>query len=318
MNQDMYIVGIGEVLFDCLPNGAQLGGAPANFAYHASQFGLNSMVISAIGHDALGAQARRTLTEKGLNSLLEEVPYPTGTVQVTLSTDGIPSYDIQPGVAYDHIPFTPEMKRIARHTQCVCFGTLAQRGEHTRRTIMSFLHEMPAFSLKVFDINLRQNWYMRDVVEQSLHACNILKINDDEICILEKMLDIPAVPPAFQAEVLKNHAYTCHELMHRYLIPMLILTCGEDGAYVLDGRHTLHIPAPKITVADTVGAGDAFTGAFCAALVSGCSTAVAHQLAIEVSAYVCTQPGAMPPLPPHLTQKIRLTGMRTHYMKPYR
>lgn len=307
MNDDKYIVGIGEVLFDCLPSGRQLGGAPANFAYHASQFGLNSMVISAVGHDALGNEARHALTEKELNFLIEEVPYSTGTVQVKVSADGTPSYDIRPDVAFDHIPFTSEIEHIAHHTQCVCFGSLAQRSEVSSHTIQRFLQSTPATALKVFDINLRQSWYTRDVVELSLHACNILKANEDEVCILEKMLNIPAAPPSFKPALLKNHAYTCRELMHRYLIPMLILTCGEDGAYVLDGRSTLHIPAPKTKVADTVGAGDSFTGAFCAALVSGSSTIEAHQLATEVSAYVCAQPGAMPPLPTHLTQKIRKT-----------
>ncbi|MDO4215808.1 MAG: PfkB family carbohydrate kinase, partial [Bacteroidales bacterium] len=150
-----YIVGLGEILFDCLPEGKKLGGAPANFAYHASQFGLNGIAVSAIGPDELGKEILDQLGEKNLQTRLEMVDYPTGTVQVTLSGEGIPQYDICEGVAYDNIPWTPEIEAIAKETRAVCFGTLAQRNEASRSTIQKFLEAMPDYGLKIYDINLR-------------------------------------------------------------------------------------------------------------------------------------------------------------------
>ena len=186
-----YIVGLGETLFDCLPDGKKLGGAPANFAYHVSQFGLNGLALSAIGDDEDGRQIVRELEAHGLNHHLEIVSQPTGTVQVTLSGEGIPQYDICLGVAYDNLPWTPEIERIARNTRAVCFGTLAQRTAVTRSTILRFLETMPPLgTLKLFDINLRQNWYSKEVIEESLSRCNVLKINDEEIVKVSHLLGL--------------------------------------------------------------------------------------------------------------------------------
>ncbi|MCQ2290352.1 MAG: carbohydrate kinase [Muribaculaceae bacterium] len=302
-NEQNYIVGLGEVLFDCLPSGKQLGGAPANFAFHASQFGLHGIAVSAIGADELGAEVKHLLSEKLLDFHLEEVAYPTGTVQVTLSTGGIPTYDICLGVAYDNIPFTPTMAEIAHNTCCVCFGSLAQRTEVSRNSIMQFLKEVPADALKVFDINLRQNWYSREVVEASLMQCNVLKLNDEEISTLAAMLsldDVP-IPTADHPLALTDIDIPCRTLISKYGISTVILTCGVNGSFVLTANEASYLPTPKVQVADTVGAGDSFTGAFCAALLSGKPIAEAHRLGVEVSAYVCTQNGAMPTLPPLLT-----------------
>lgn len=302
-NEQKHIVGLGEVLFDCLPSGKQLGGAPANFAFHASQFGLHGIAVSAIGADELGAEVKQLLSEKHLDFHLEEVPFPTGTVEVTLSADGIPSYDICLGVAYDNIPFTPEVAKIAHNTNCVCFGSLAQRTEVSRNSIMQFLKEVPADALKVFDINLRQNWYSREVVEASLMQCNVLKLNDEEISTLAAMLglgDVP-IPTADHPLALTDIDIPCRTLISKYDISTVILTCGVNGSFVLTANEASYLPTPKVQVADTVGAGDSFTGAFCAALLSGKPIAEAHRLGVEVSAYVCTQNGAMPALPVQFT-----------------
>lgn len=200
-----YIVGLGETLFDCLPDGKKLGGAPANFAYHVSQFGFNGLALSAIGDDEDGRQIIRELEAHGLKHHLEIVSQPTGTVQVTLSGEGIPQYDICLGVAYDNLPWTPEIERIARNTRAVCFGTLAQRTAVTRSTILRFLETMPPLgTLKLFDINLRQNWYSKEVIEESLSRCNVLKINDEEIVKVSHLLglgDLSGVNPT--AELLQ-------------------------------------------------------------------------------------------------------------------
>lgn len=298
-DSEKYVVGIGEVLFDCLPTGRQIGGAPANFAYHASQFGLRGMVVSATGADSLGDEARRLLTQKHLGLRLETVPFPTGTVKVTLGAAGVPRYDICPDVAYDHIPFTPEVEQVARRTACVCFGSLAQRFAVSHHSIMRFLQAMPTDAMKVFDINLRQDWYTQAVIEQSLEACNILKINDEETLTVARLLQLPAAGRSLHGGRLES---LCRTLMHRYHIGMVALTCGAKGSTVLTPNEISRLQAPEVEVADTVGAGDAFTGAFCASLLMGKPVAEAHRTATEVAAFVCTQSGAMPTLPPRLVK----------------
>ena len=165
---EKYVVGIGEALFDCLPDGRKLGGAPANFAYHVSQFGLNGWAISAIGDDELGEEIVETFEKVGLDHILPVVEQPTGTVKVTLDSKGIPQYDICLGVAWDNIPLTDDMLYVARHAQAICFGSLAQRSQTSRETIHAFLDEAPKDALRVFDINLRQSWFTAEVIAESL------------------------------------------------------------------------------------------------------------------------------------------------------
>lgn len=290
-----YIVGLGEILFDCLPEGKKLGGAPANFAYHASQFGLNGIAVSAIGPDDLGKEVLEQLGEKNLNTRLEMVDFPTGTVLVTLAGNGIPMYDICEGVAYDNIPWTDEIEAIAKETRAVCFGTLAQRNEVSRSTIQKFIETMPANSLKIYDINLRQHFYNQTLIEDNLNRCNILKINDEELEIIGEMFGYPEL----------SAENKCWILLAKYNLDILILTCGTDGSYAFTKGQTSFQPTPKVTVADTVGAGDSFTSTFCSALLNGKSVADAHKLAVDVSAFVCTQNGAMPVLPKELTDRAK-------------
>ncbi len=287
-----YVIGIGEALFDCLPEGKKLGGAPANFAYMAGQFGLDTMAVSAIGDDELGHEIQRQLGEKHLNSELAIVPFETGSVQVTLDAAGIPQYVIKENVAWDNVPYTDKLKRIAQNTHAVCFGSLAQRSLTTRQTIKSFLDDMPDDEsvLKIFDINLRQNFYSKEVIEESLQKCNILKINDEELTILADMYSWNCI--SFKDQ--------CWILLAKYALKMLILTCGTDGSYVFTPGGVSFQPTPKVDVADTVGAGDSFTGSFVASILKGKTVAEAHQRAVEVSAFVCTQDGAMPVLPQNL------------------
>lgn len=169
------VVGIGEALWDMLPEGRKIGGAPANFAYHMSQFGFEATAVSAVGRDPLGDGIVAEFDARGLHHDLARVEYPTGTVEVSLDAQGIPCYDIRTEVAWDHIPFTAGLQQLAARTRCICFGSLAQRNPDSRRTIQRFLDAMPETSLRVFDINLRQQFYGREVVEESLGRCNILK-----------------------------------------------------------------------------------------------------------------------------------------------
>lgn len=303
-----YIVGLGEILFDCLPTGKKLGGAPANFAYHVSQFGLNGMAVSAIGDDADGKEIVELLADKPMKKHLEIVEQPTGTVQVTLDSRGIPQYDICLGVAYDNIPWTPAIEEIAKNSRAVCFGSLAQRTLVSRQTIHKFLDTMPEIgTLKVFDINLRQNWYSKEIIEDSLERCNVLKINDDEIVVVAELLGLGEVrQPSEEAPLqIVDIEDQCKELIKRYDLQMVILTCGAYGSYVITATAVNFEATPETKVADTVGAGDSFTGAFCAAILAGKPIVEAHQLAVAVSSFVCTQKGAMPSYPEELLKRVR-------------
>lgn len=285
---DGLVVGMGEALWDMLPEGKKLGGAPANFAYHVSQLGLDSCVVSAVGDDVLGKEIRATFKEKKVRNVIETVPYPTGTVQVTLDAEGVPQYEIKEGVAWDNIPYTPELKALAAETKAVCFGSLAQRSVVSRNTINRFLDDMPEEeTLRIFDINLRQNFYSKDVLCNSFKKCNILKINDEELVTVSRMFGYPGI----------DLQDKCWILLAKYDLKMLILTCGVNGSYVFVPGSVSFVETPKVKVADTVGAGDSFTAAFVASILKGKSVSEAHRMAVDVSAYVCTQNGAMPELP---------------------
>ena len=189
-----FVVGLGEVLWDVLPEGKKLGGAPANFAYHAGQFlgSDNTIAISALGKDELAEETIEALKEHELNYLLPRVPYPTGTVQVTLDAQGIPTYEIKENVAWDNIPFDEDIRQVAANCRAVCFGSLAQRNGVSRTTIQKFLDSTPADCLKIFDINLRQHFYTKEIIQDSIRRCNILKINDEELELVGQMFGYPS------------------------------------------------------------------------------------------------------------------------------
>lgn len=287
------VVGMGEALWDVLPEGKKIGGAPANFAYHVSQFGLPSCVVSAIGDDALGKEIIENFTSKGLDQLIAEVPYPTGTVQVEIDQTGIPLYDIKENVAWDNIPYTEHLDALAKRTKAVCFGSLAQRNVVSRETINHFLDTMPKDddSLIVFDVNLRQGFYNKEILCKSMQNCNILKINDEELITVSRMFGYPGI----------DLQDKCWILLGKYNLKMLILTCGINGSYVFTPGNVSFQPTPKVEVADTVGAGDSFTAAFIASILKRKSVTEAHTIAVKTSAFVCTQKGAMPILPPEYT-----------------
>lgn len=289
-----YIVGLGEALWDVLPEGKKLGGAPANFAYHAGQYGLESIAISALGEDKLGDETINELEQKGLNYLMPRVPYPTGTVQVTLDDEGVPTYDIKENVAWDNIPFNDQIKAVAENCRAVCFGSLAQRNVVSRQTIQAFLDATPADCLRVFDINLRQNFYTKETIAESVKRCNVLKINDEELVQIGRMFGYPGL----------DISNKCWLILGKYNLDMLVLTCGVNGSYVFTPGNVSYQPTPQVQVADTVGAGDSFTGSFCAAILRGLPVSEAHKLAVDVSAYVCTQNGAMPEIPQSFKTRI--------------
>lgn len=288
------VVGMGEALWDVLPEGKKIGGAPANFAYHVSQFGLPSCVVSAVGDDDLGREIIENFTAKGLKQLIADVPYPTGTVQVEIDQSGVPQYEIKENVAWDNIPYTERLESLAERTTAVCFGSLAQRNVVSRNTINRFLDVVSRNeeNLIVFDVNLRQWFYNKEILCNSMKRCNILKINDEELVTVSRMFGYPGI----------DLQDKCWILLGKYNLKMLILTCGINGSYVFTPGNVSFQPTPKVEVADTVGAGDSFTAAFISSVLKGKSVSEAHSLAVRTSAFVCTEKGAMPTLPTQFTE----------------
>ncbi len=279
----IYAAGLGEVLFDVYPQGPKIGGAPANFAFHAHQQGLESIVVSAVGDDDLGRLARSLLAVNYLPALLPEVPYPTGAVNVSLDDNGVPAYAFLENTAYDHLPLNEAVLNVAGRTRIACFGTLAQRGEESRQTIMAFLDAMPEEKIRVFDINLRRSYYSKEIIAESLKRTDIFKCNEDELPILCKMAGLKKCDPTEYFKYLNDNG-----------IFGLIFTEGAHQSTVMINHEVSVLPTPKVDAVDTVGAGDSFTATLIALLARGKDLGTAHFKACEVAAYVCTQKGAMP------------------------
>ena len=287
MERDGVVIGIGEILFDLLPEGRQLGGAPANFAYHATRLGCNGVAVSAVGCDSLGDEIVELLATNGVNHQIARVDAPTGTVRVSLDERGVPCYEICEGVAWDQIQLNDEVLALAKSCDAICFGTLAQRSEMSRKAIYDLIDAIPAErnALVIYDINLRQHYYSKELIEASLNRCNVLKINDEEFRTIAPMLGFAAA----------NFELGARALIERYGLKMVIVTCGEKGSLIVTQNELSQLETPKVEVVDTVGAGDSFTAALCVGLLQGKEIREVHRKAVEVSAFVCKSAGAMPP-----------------------
>lgn len=285
------IVGIGEILWDVFDTGKTLGGAPANFAYHAAQAGANGVVVSAIGNDALGDEIVRALDEKNLHAHLQRNDHATGTVCVSLDADGVARYHFPPDVAWDNLEFTESLCGLAQTTHAAAFGTLAQRAPRSRETIRAFLNAMPENALRVCDINLRQNFYSEPLIRESIEIADLLKLNEDELAVLGRFFsDEKSDALSDRCKSFFQNAFKAFERL-KYIV----LTCGADGSFAAtrDGEHSF-VPADKtVRVVDTVGAGDSFTATFTVALLEGESLPQAHRRAATRADFVCSRPGAM-------------------------
>ena len=281
------IVGLGEVLWDLLPNGKQPGGAPANFAYISSQLGNHGIAASRVGSDGNGDEILANLKDKGVDVSHVQIDekHATGTVEVSL-TNGQPNYEIIENVAWDFLELTEDWRELAKICDAVCFGSLAQRNQVSQKTIFEFLDLMKKSSVKVFDINLRQNYFSADIVEKSFNAATIVKLNHEELPIVAKMFRIDA---AKEIEISRK-------LLTKFDLKTICVTRGGRGSLLLNENQISEIPGVKIKIADTIGAGDAFTAAMTHGFLHGWDLDELNLQANQVAALVASQSGAMPEL----------------------
>lgn len=277
------VVGIGELLWDMLPTGKKAGGAPINFVYHASRLGAEGYAISAVGDDDLGREILKELDANSIRYLVEKVPYPTGTVQVDLQEGGVPVYTINERVAWDHLSPTSNAIDLAEQADAICFGTLGQRSVQSRETIQAILSFAPEEAYRCFDINLRQSYYTKELIEESLYLANVLKINDMELATIRGLFNLNGTDKE-----------AAEWFLEKYNLRMVVLTAGPSYSTIYTKEETSTLDTPVVDVADTVGAGDAFSGALITSLLKGASLKEAHKYAVKIAAYVCTKEGAWP------------------------
>lgn len=287
------VVGLGEALWDCLRDSRCPGGAPANVAYHAGQFGHHGVVVSRVGEDSLGDQLVATLGDRGLDTrhIQRDPDHPTGTVTVDTARAGRPEYTIHENAAWDFISFDEKCAELMQRASAVCFGTLAQRSEASRETIRRCL-AAAGDALLVYDVNLRQSWYQRDWIEHSLRAARIVKLNIDEVITLDELLEIGSADPARFGRTLQG----------RFGVESVYVTRAEDGCQIVAREEIVDVPGVKVQVADAVGAGDAFTAGLISAILWGWPPRAIATLANEVGALVAGRTGAMPPIRDELTE----------------
>ena len=287
-------IGLGEILWDVLPTGRKLGGAPANFAYHINRLGGVGIPVSCIGDDALGREALKQLVSHGLNvdSISTDPTHPTGTVDALVDEHGIATYIFPDNVAWDFLALDHPALQLATKADAICFGTLAQRSDISRKAIHSLLKAAPN-ALKIYDINLRQNFYSPDIIKSSLTLTDVLKINDEELTLISKMFSLPSGERAALSALMDTHN-----------LKLAVLTRGDQGSLILSPNDFSDLSGQPTTIADTIGAGDSFTAAVALAYLHDYPLDEINRYATKVAAYVCGQTGAMPDMP----DKLRVGG----------
>jgi fructokinase len=298
MGTDSYtIVGLGEILWDLFRERKQLGGAPANFAYMTSLLGDQTKIASRVGRDALGAEAMRVLKSLHLDvsHLQEDDLHPTGTVVVSLSSEGQPEYEITEHVAWDFLEQTDGWKNLAREADAVCFGSLAQRSPVSRGTISGFLRCLRPGTLRVFDVNLRQKFFTREILDRSARSADIMKCNHEEVFIVARLLGCPA----------EDLPASAQWLLQAYPLKLLCVTRGEHGSILFSRSGINAHKGHRVKVVDTVGAGDAFTAGLVHHYLRGSSLEAMNDAANRMGAWVASQSGATPPANPVVLEKVR-------------
>jgi len=291
-------IGLGELLWDLFPEGKQLGGAPANFAYMTSLLGDEGIVVSRVGTDALGRGAGRRLERLGVRAshLQLDRDHPTGTVKVSVDPAGQPTFQIAESVAWDFFEWTPEWRALAQRADAVCFGSLAQRSSQSRATVRAFLKAVRPGTTRVFDVNLRQSFYDADTLSESAKLADIMKVNTDELAIVAKLLRIPFIYDEMRA------ANWLRDILG---LKLMCITRGAKGSLIVSADETSEHPGYRIHVADTVGAGDAFTAALVYHYLRHASVPTLNEAANRMGAWVSSQIGATPPRDDFHLDKIR-------------
>lgn len=288
MSDRPLVVGLGELLWDCFADSRRPGGAPANVAFQANQLGCRGTICSRIGQDDLGAELTAFLDSQGVSTrdLQFDSERPTGTVTVEMQHGDHPEYTIHERVAWDAMEFSPGWQQVMHSAAAVCFGTLAQRSEPSHTTIQQCLAATGKECLVVYDVNLRQQYFSRPVIEESLQASRVVKLNGDEVRVIQETLELPGSnPQAFAKEV-----------QTRFGVELVVITRGEKGCLLISDEDVVDVPGEKIQVADAVGAGDAFTAGLISALLQDCPLQTAGTFANKVGAKVASCSGAMPDL----------------------
>lgn len=288
------VIGVGELLWDLLPAGKQLGGAPANFAYHAHALGADELVVSRVGNDPLGQEILERFRALGLRTdgISVDPAAPTGTVSVSLDEHGKPTFTIHENVAWDFFESSVDVLGKTSHADAICFGSLAQRGTAAREAIRAVLVAAPAESLRIFDVNLRQNFWSPDIIADSLELADVFKLNDDELPVAVQLLGLEG-----------GEADQMRQLAAQFELRAVALTKGANGSSLLVDGTLVSRPGSKLTIADTVGAGDSYTAALVMGLLAGHEPGRILECAHRLADFVCTQPGAMPPIPKWVLDK---------------
>jgi fructokinase len=291
------IVGLGELLWDVLPKGKELGGAPANFAYMTSLLGDHGIVASRVGSDALGRTAGRRLERIGLRSkfLQIDTKHQTGIANVAVDPAGQPTFEIVENVAWDFFEWTPEWQKLASTADAVCFGTLAQRAPQSRSTIRSFLQEVGRGTTRIFDMNLRQNFYSPAMIDESFKLSDVVKLNETELPIAVKSL----------GGTFTDEERSARWLRDKYGLRLVCITRGAKGSLLVSSTEVHQHSGVRIVVADTVGSGDAFTAALIYHYLRRASLATMNEAANRMGAWVASQTGATPPRDDYYLQQIR-------------
>lgn len=283
--QKKLIIGFGELLWDILDNEKLLGGAPANFGYHCQQLGAEAKIVSAIGNDDLGDEIIKHFENKGLttNYLQRTSHHPTGTVTVEVDAQGIPSYTIHEQVAWDYIEWNDALQSLSESADAICFGSLSQRSPVSKATLQRMLGSVPQRCLKVFDINLRPPYYNTQILTESLELANIIKMNKEEAIIVGEMFH-------WGSDV----GVIVKELFKKFNFQLIAITYGEEGSRLFASEKESFMKVNAVKISDTIGAGDSFTAALITGWLNQLPLTEIHKLATNLSAYVCTQKGAMP------------------------
>jgi fructokinase len=285
------IVGIGEVLWDVLPSGKQLGGAPANFIFHSQEIGggeVQPLLASCVGKDALGVEILARWEDLSLSGefIAVDPVHPTGTVSVAVDPQGKPVFSIGENAAWDHLMESPQLRELAATADAVCFGTLAQRSPKSRKSIQAFLRQVEPDAIRILDVNLRAPFYSREVLDESLPLANILKLNDAELCILADLFSIAGGEDAVAAD-----------LMRRFPLRWIVLTKGEKGSVLYSTQRKFVHRGYPVPVVDSIGAGDAFTAAIAVGMIHNFPAEDLNDCANRLASFVCQKTGAMPSVP---------------------